>query len=125
MKFDAKHNGVRCWLGSLEAQVAEALWDKPKSTVIEIAQHISETTGQRYNDTSITTIVDRMTRKKNLMRRLPGRPARYEMHLDEAEFLRTHIVATIAALLEIDSEVVFKYVDAHRAVWRRERECGR
>lgn len=89
--------GVKQVLGKLEADVMNALWQKPNQTVVEVEERL-----RRRRDiahTTVLTTLDRMHRKGYLTREKQGKAFIYAPRYTREEFERALAQEVLGALL--------------------------
>ena len=86
-------------LGTLEAQLMEALW---ASTARLSVQEVCDALGPGHNYKTVMTVLNRLVEKELLERELDGRAYRYRPHQSRQEFLRS-----------VANELVHGYLEAY------------
>jgi predicted transcriptional regulator len=95
--FRPNGHGVKQVLGKLEAEVMQALWQKPYQTVLEVEDHLRRK--REIARTTVLTTLDRMFRKGYLTREKQGKAFVYSPRYTREQFEREMAQEVLGALL--------------------------
>ncbi|HUF52764.1 MAG TPA: BlaI/MecI/CopY family transcriptional regulator [Dehalococcoidia bacterium] len=93
----AREKLIRKNLGSLEAEVMQALWKKPGSSVRDVTEALD---GRKRAYTTVMTVMNRLYEKGLLSRSPAGRAYLYQPAMTEDEFLRWVSGQHVRSLME-------------------------
>ena len=89
--FDVTGDGLTVFLGPSEARLMELAWAVPRLTVKSALIHLGDTSGTAY--TTVSTLLNRLTEKRLLIRHKDGRNFVYEAAISRDEFLKSRLAA--------------------------------
>ena len=107
--FRPDKEGLEQALGTLEAQVMEAVWDAGKPVAVEDVRAMLEARGKESAYTTIMTTMSRLYDKGLLERQLEGRAYHYTAALSRSELGSNLTRRVIDALLNSFAEPAMAY----------------
>jgi predicted transcriptional regulator len=108
--FRPEDQGVKQVLGELEADVMEALWQKPKQSVIEVEEKLR--LKREIAHTTVLTTLDRMHRKGYLLREKHGKAFVYAPRYTREEFQQGLVQEVLGALIgDLGESAISTFVD--------------